>query len=215
MRVGVLGSGEVGQTLGSGFAEAGHDVVVGTREPDRPALAAWRDQVGRRIRLASFSDAARHGEWLVLAVGGGVAEAVVDLAGPAHLAGKLLLDVTNPLDFSRGMPPGLLFGMTDSVGERLQRKLPNTRVVKVFNTVPRTLMVHPRLAGGGARMLIAGNDAAAKAQTAEILAAFGWPGVIDVGGIEAARWLEALVPLWVRVGASMQNFDFCFGVATR
>ena len=213
MRVGVLGSGGVGRVLARGFADAGHDVRIGSRNSKNAELDEWRAQTGARVPTATFREAAQHGEVVVLAVLGSAVDSVLDLAGPEAFAEKLVLDATNALDFSHGMPPGLFVGLTDSLGERIQRRLPTARVVKCFNTVPNALMVHPKLPVGPLEMLICGNDAAAKKQTTEILRSFGWAGAIDVGGIESSRWLEALVPLWVRVGASLGTFRHVFLVA--
>lgn len=212
MRVGVIGSGVVGRTLASGFLEAGHEVKIGSRSPAKDDLKSWEKNAGKPASTGTFAEAAAHGEIVVLAVLGSAAEEALELAGPANLKGKLVIDTTNALDFSKGMPPGLFVGVTDSLGERIQRKVPDARIVKCFNTVPNTQMVHPHGKGGPPDMFICGNDAKAKASTIEILKSFGWPGAIDVGGIDGARWLEALVPLWVRVGGALQNWDHAFKV---
>jgi 8-hydroxy-5-deazaflavin:NADPH oxidoreductase len=212
MRVGILGSGGVGQALGTAFAERGHQVTIGSKTPEKPELVAWKRATGHDAATATFSETARSGEIVVLCCLGSAADAVIDLAGPSNFDGKLLIDVTNALDFSNGMPPGLFVGVTDSLGERVQRKLPKARVVKCFNIVPNSVMAHPQLPGGTADMIIAGNDAAAKTQVTEILRSFGWSGAIDIGGIEGARWLEAMVPLWVRVASAIGNFQSAFKV---
>ncbi|HYK93288.1 MAG TPA: NAD(P)-binding domain-containing protein [Thermoplasmata archaeon] len=213
MRVGVLGSGDVGRTLATGFAGAGHDVCIGSRSAANAELAAWKKSSGAKVSIGTFRDAAAHGEVVVLATLGSVVDSVIDLAGADEFRGKLVLDATNALDFSHGMPPGLFVGTTDSLGERIQRRLPEAHVVKCFNTVPHVLMVHPKLKNAPLEMLICGNDASAKKRTTEILQSLGWTGAIDVGGIESARWLEALVPLWVRVGATLGTFGHAFVVA--
>ncbi|MCI4368896.1 MAG: NAD(P)-binding domain-containing protein [Thermoplasmata archaeon] len=212
MKVGVIGSGDVGRTLGRGFAGAGHEVMIGSRSPNSEELRAWKKEAGAKASTGTFAETARHGEVLVLAVRGDVAESAIDLAGESHFAGKLLIDATNPLDFSKGMPPGLFVGTTDSLGERIQRKLPAAKVVKCFNIIGNVQMVHPKLPGGPPDMMICGNDAAAKLQTSETLKSLGWPGAIDVGGIDGARWLEALVPLWVRAGSALGVWDHGFKV---
>jgi len=212
MRVGILGSGDVGRALGTAFAEHGHQVMIGSKTPGKPELTTWKQATGRGAATGTFAEAARSGEIVVLCCLGSAAEAVIDLAGPPHFDGKLLIDVTNALDFSKGMPPGLFVGTTDSLGERVQRKLPTARVVKCFNIVPNSLMGHPQLPGGTPDMIIAGNDAAAKAQVTEILRSFGWNGAIDIGGIEGARWLEAMVALWVRVAAAVGTYQVAFKV---
>lgn len=207
-RIGILGSGDVGQALGRGLAKHGFDVVVGTRSPEK--LAEWRKSVTGKVAVGSFADAARHGELVVLATNGEGTENALHLAGFSSFAGKIVVDATNPLDFSRGMPPGLTVGTTDSLGERVQRWLPDARVVKCFNTVPNSQMIDPQFAEGTPLMLIAGNDASAKKQVEELLRTVGWPGVLDVGGIDGARWLEALVPLWVRACVALGSWRVAF-----
>lgn len=198
MKIGILGSKIVGQSLARGLAKHGHEVVIGTRDPK--ALETFAKEA--KVKVGSFADAAKFGEVVILALSGEATEAALELAGPANFAGKLVLDSTNPLDFSKGMPPGLLFGTTDSLGERVQRKLAKAHVVKCFNTVPAAAMVDPKFPEP-VPMIICGNDAAAKKRTESLLKSLGWPGVLDVGGLDGARWMEALVPLWVRAGVSM------------
>lgn len=193
MNIGILGSGDVGQALGRGLARHGHAVMLGTRDPSK--LKGWQDETKQRV--GSFADAAKHGEIVILALNGAGALHALDLAGPGAFSGKLVLDATNPLDGN--MPPGLFVGTTDSLGERIQRKLPQAKVVKCFNTVSNAKMVDPVFQEGTPPMLIAGDDAGAKRVTEEFLRTIGWPGALDVGGIQGARWLEALVPLWVSV----------------
>jgi predicted dinucleotide-binding enzyme len=208
MKVAILGSGDVGQALGRGFASRGYDVMLGSRTPGSDRLTAWAEAAGGKDRIAStgtFARAAAYGDLIVLATLGTATEEVIDLAGPSNFRGKVLIDVTNPLDFSKGMPPGLFVGMTDSLGERIQRKLPEAKVVKCFNSVNNRQMVDPTYKD--VEMMICGNDAAAKKEVTRILKEFGWKGAIDVGGIDGARWLEALVPLWVRAGAVLNTWD--------
>jgi len=174
---------------------------MGTREPKK--LEAFATETN--VKVGSFADAAKFGDVVILALNGQGAEAALDLAGPASFGDKLVLDATNPLDFSRGMPPGLLLGTTDSLGERIQRKLPHAKVVKCFNTVSNTVMIDPPFKEP-VPMIICGNDAAAKQRTEVLLKSFGWHGVLDVGAIDGARWLEALVPLWVRAGVALNLF---------
>jgi predicted dinucleotide-binding enzyme len=214
MKVGILGSGDVGQALGRGFARHGWEVMVGSREPSSEKLTAWRAAAGAKAHTGSFTEAARFGEVVVLATNGAGTESALDLAGPGHFRGKLVLDATNPLDFSKGMPPGLFVGTTDSLGERVQKKLPGAKVVKCFNTVSNPQMVDPKYEQGTPPMLLCGDDAEAKKQAEKILRELGWPSALDVGGIESARWLEALVPLWVRAGVAIGRFDHAFKVVT-
>jgi hypothetical protein len=184
--------------------------MLGSRTPEK--LQDWTKGVTAKGKLSAgnFADAARHGEVLILATLGLGTESAIDLAGPNQFDGKLVLDATNPLDFSQGMPPGLFVGTTDSLGERIQRKLPEAKVVKCFNTVGNLQMVDPAFEGGPAPMLIAGNDPEAKQRTEQLLKELGWPGAMDCGGIDGARWLEALVPLWVRAMMSMNTFGHAF-----
>jgi len=209
-KVGILGSGEVGQALGRGFASRGYSVMLGSRTPGSDKLKTWVGKNGPRASTGTFAQASAYGDILVLATLGSAAEDAIDLARPANFRGKLLIDATNPLDFSKGMPPGLFIGVTDSLGERVQRKLPETKVVKCFNTVGNKQMVDPTYRD--VEMLICGNDKAAKQEVDRILKEFGWKGALDVGGIDGARWLEALVPLWVRVGISLNNWNNVFRV---
>lgn len=208
-KVGILGSGDAAQALGRGFMKHGFDVMLGTRDASK--LAEWGQET--KGRVGSFADAARHGEIVVLALSGAGTESALDLAGPANFAAKLVLDATNPLDFSNGMPPGLFVGTTDSLGERVQRKLPGAKVVKCFNTVSNVKMIDPVFKEGKPRMFIAGDDADAKKRTEALLRELGWPGVVDAGGIEGSRWLEAMVPLWVVIAAANgMTFDHAFAV---
>lgn len=209
-RVGILGSGDVGKELGRGFAKHGFDVMLGSRDPTK--LEPWRKETRGKVSAGTFAQSAAHGDFVVLALNGAATEAAIDLAGAKNFSGKLVIDATNPLDFSRGMPPGLLFGTTDSMGERVQRKLPDAKVVKCFNTVSNVKMVDPKFKEGVPPMLICGNDAGAKKSVDAILRELGWPGALDVGGIEGARWLEALVPLWVRLAQSWNTYEHAFKV---
>ena len=196
-RVGVIGSGQVGRALAEGFASRGHDVRLGTRDPKKEDLKAWSE--GSGVGLGTFADVAEYGELLVLATLGAANEEALALAGPEHLAGKVLIDATNPLEFHDDGPPGLFVGHTDSGGEQVQRAAPEARVVKAFNIVGNPYFVDPDLPGGPPDMFIAGNDEDAKAAVTDVLEDFGWP-VTDIGGIEGARVLEPLCLLWVYAG---------------
>ena len=212
MKVGILGSGDVGQALGRGFVSRGHNVMIASPNPKSAALSKWLKQVKRKASTGTHEEAAKHGEVVVLATLGAAAEEVLRSAGPVNFASKVLIDVTNPLDFSQGPNPGLFVGTSDSLGEQIQRLLPAAKVVKAFNTVSNTQMVDPKFAGGTPEMLICGNDGPAKQKVVGILKEFGWPGAIDVGGIEGARWLEAHVPLWVLAGTRIGRWDHAFKV---
>src|SRR5438093_5766835 len=196
MKIGVLGSGDVGKALGKGFVSRGHEVKIGSRTPNSDKLKTWVNQVGKNASTRTFAESAAFGDIIVLATNGSAIEAAVDLAKPLNFNGKLVIDVTNQLEFSRGPPPGMLYSPTDSLGQRAQRKLPSAKIVKCFNTVPNSQMVDPKFKD--VEMMICGNDPAAKQQVMRILKEFGWKGAIDIGGIENAGWLEAFVPLWAK-----------------
>lgn len=202
MKVGVLGSGDVGQALARGFAARGHEVKIGSRDPGSDRLRAWLKETRGAITTGTFEEAARFGELIVFSVHGSAVPEVLGDLGPGPFGEKVVIDTTNPLDFSTGSAT-LLFGLTDSLGERIQRTLPKAKVVKAFNTVSSVQMVDPQFPDGAPEMLICGNDPGAKKTVEGILRDFGWPAALDVGGIEEARWIEPLVPLWVRIGAKL------------
>ncbi len=185
---------------------------IGSRSPKSETLQKWLKETKGEASTGTFAEAASHGDVVVLAVLGEAWEQAIDLAGPKSFDGKLVIDAMNALDFSKGMPPSLFVGTTDSLGERVQRKLPQAKVVKAFNIVGNANMVDPKVNGGAPDMLIAGNDADAKKSVTAILKEFGWAGVIDVGGIDGARYLEAMVPLWVRVCSSLNNWNVAWKV---
>lgn len=206
MKVGVLGSGEVGQDLGIGFTTLGHDVKLGTRKPDDPKIRQWMTKAGKRASAGSFAQAAQFAEVAVLATAWSGTENAIKLAEPRNLTGKVVIDATNPLKFAPNAPPTLAVSGTDSAGEQVQRWLPQSKVVKAFNTVGHTHMFQPQFPGGPPDMLIAGQDAAAKRTVTEICQAFGW-SVIDLGGIESARYLEALAMAWILYGAATNTWN--------
>jgi hypothetical protein len=211
-RVGVIGSGVVGQTLAAGFAGRGHDVVLGSRDPGKDEVRAWLESVGENVAAGTFADAAEHGQLLVLATLGVATLSAVELAGPERFAGKVVIDATNPLDFSQGFPPRLAWEDGRSLGESVQAALPEARVVKAFNIIGSPYFVDPRFADGKPTMLIAGNDDDAKATVGAAVEDFGWPPVVDIGGIEAARELEELCILWVRIGGMRGAWDHGFAL---
>jgi 8-hydroxy-5-deazaflavin:NADPH oxidoreductase len=187
VRIGILGTGVVGRTLAGKLRELGHDVVIGSRtegEDKRP-----------------FAEAAAHGELLINATGGVNSLAVLEAAGAENLDGKVLIDVSNALDFSKGRPPRLAVCNDDSVGEQIQRAYPGAKVVKALNTVTAGLMVDPSLISAEHSLPIAGNDEGAKAQVAKLLQSFGWPAesIVDIGDIGGARANEMYVTMWLRL----------------
>jgi len=212
MKIGILGSGEVGQALGTGFVAAGHTVRIGSRDPSRASLADWVASVGGSGSTGTFADAASFGEVVVVATLGTAIEEAVRTAGVDRFEGKVVIDVSNPLKRGPDGAPALARGFTTSNGEELQKVLPRARVVKAFNTVGHSLFYRPILPGGPPDMYLCGNDAAAKESVTRLLHEFGWPSVIDIGGIEGARELEALCILWVKTALRLQNFDIAFKV---
>jgi hypothetical protein len=198
MKIGVLGTGAVGRVLAAGLAGRGHDVMIGTRNPAAATMTDWFGDQGRGISAGTFADAAIFGELLVLAIGWPHVKQVIDLAGPEHFAGKVVLDTTNPLRFeAEGRPPVLDIGHTDSAGESVQRWLPDARVVKAFNIVGNPHMVNPDFPDGKPDMFICGNDAAAKRAAGRLIEELGWPPAIDLGDIEKSRYLEPLAMVWI------------------
>lgn len=212
MKVGILGSGHVGQTLAAGFAVNGHDVMMGTGHPGKPELKRWLRTTDGTVGLGTFAEATAHGDVVVLACAGSAAMDVIDAAGDGSFDGKVLIDVTNPLEFNGGAMPGLFVGLTDSLGERVQRRLPKAKVVKALNTMNASTMTRPKMFEGLADVLIAGDDAAAKRAVGRLLREFGFDEPIDLGGIEAARWMEAWVPLWMRIADHLGNWKVALRV---
>jgi predicted dinucleotide-binding enzyme len=209
MKIGILGTGDVGRALGVGFLALGHEVKMGGREANNEKAVAWAKSAGPKASAGSFADAARFGELIVLATLGQANENAIRLAGPENFNGKTVIDTTNPLDFSQGMPPKLAISGADSGGEQAQRLLPGAHVVKAFNTVGNAHMFRPSFPGGPPDMFICGDDEGAKRQVADLLRDFGW-GVIDVGGIEASRYLEAMCIVWVTHGAKSGSWSHAF-----
>lgn len=213
MRIGILGTGMVGSALASKLAALGHEVMMGSRAADNPKAVAWAAQAGAKTSHGTFADAARFGEVVLNCTSGSKSLDALRMAGADHLADKILIDIANPLDFSRGMPPSLTVCNTDSLGEQIQQAFPRTRVVKSLNTVNAMLMTDATLVPGDHNLFVCGNDDAAKAQVVRWLHDwFGWKpsNVIDLGDITNARATEMLLPIWVRLygkfGSPMFNF---------
>lgn len=202
VRIAVLGSGTVGQTLAGALAARGHDVSLGTGRPGTAELRAWAADAG--TGLASFPEAASGADLVVNATAGAASVGVLRSAADA-LEGTVLLDVANPLDFSGGFPPSLTVVNTESLAEQIQAALPATRVVKALNTVTAAVMVDPGRVGGPSHLPVAGNDPEAKAQVVALLAELGWPAssIIDLGDLAAARGMEAYLLLWVRMTGAL------------
>jgi len=220
MRIGVLGTGAVGSTIGSGLIRAGHDVRMGSRTKDNAKAAAWVATAAAHASQGTFADAAAFGEVVFNCTAGANSLAAIEAAGPENLRDRILIDLANPLDFSKGMPPSLTVCNTDSLGEQIQRALPATKVVKILNTVNCKVMVDPSVVPGEHNLFVCGNDGAARAQVAAWISEwFGWPAgsCIDLGDITAARAVEMLLPLWVRLYGTLgtPNLNFRIMVGER
>ena len=205
MKVGIAGSGTVAQALGAGFAKHGHEVMLGTREPGKLQEFCSGNP---GVRAGSFEEAARFGDLLVLATNGSAIDSAVGLMGAENLANKVLIDATNPVT-QEGGAMRLFVDTTDSLGERVQKLVPQARVVKAFNMVGSHLMVDPKFPDGPPTMLIAGNDDGAKNDVTAILRDFGWD-VADLGGIEASRYLEPLCLPWIAYGVKSGTWHHAF-----
>jgi hypothetical protein len=215
MQTGIIGSGIVGQVLAAGFLKHGHDVMLGTRDPKKPDVQKWLSATPG-ARVGTFGEAARFGQLIVLATGGKVAEDALALAGIANLSGKTLIDATNPI---ADTPPSggviaYFTGPNESLGERVQAKVPQAHVVKAFNSVGNALMINPHFEQGTPTMFYCGNDAGAKGEVAAILKQFGWEPY-DCGGIVAARAIEPLCMLWCLPGFLRNEWSHAFKLLTR
>jgi predicted dinucleotide-binding enzyme len=208
--VGVLGSGEVGRRLAAGFQSRGYEVMIGSRDPHKPELEEWLSGEGAGIKSGTFAQTAAHGDLLVLAVLGNAAEEAIADAGAENFSGKVVIDAMNPLDFSGGFPPKLSIAGDDSLGELIQRTLPEAKVVKAFNTIGNAYFVDPSFSEGKPTMLIAGDDEDAKRTVRGVLEEFGWSDTVDLGGIEGSRELEAICIAWVKIGGARGSFDHGF-----
>ena len=214
MKIGILGTGVVGQTIGTKLARLGHDVRMGSRSAGNEKAVKWAKDTGARASQGTFSDAAAFGELVFNCTAGMGSLEALRQAGAKHLEGKVLIDVANALDFSNGMPPSLAVANTDSVGEQIQRELPKTRVVKTLNTMTTAVMVNPRLVPGDHDVFVSGNDAGAKAQVTELLTkGFGWKSVIGLGDISTARGTEMRLPIWLRLWGVFKTPNINFHIA--
>ena len=226
MKIGIIGTGAVGRTIASKLVELDYDVMMGTRNVSDKLTSAAKDIYGSqpfnewiktnsKVKLGSFADAAAYGELNVNATNGSNSVTALILAGAKNLAGKVLIDIANPLDFSNGMPPSLLPGLnnTNSLAEEIQKTFPDAMVVKTLNTMWCGLMINPDLVGNGDHInFIAGNNTEAKAKVQKLLNQFGWKdeNIIDIGDITAARATESLLPIWLRVMGLTKNGAFNF-----
>jgi predicted dinucleotide-binding enzyme len=199
MRIGILGTGVVGQTIGTRLVQLDHDVTLGSRSATNEKAAKWVADNGSHAHQGTFADAAAFGEIVFNCTGGGISLDALQAAGAANLDEKILIDVSNPLDFSKGFPPTLSVCNTDSVAEQIQRAFPNVKVVKSLNTMTASVMVNPSLVPGDHDVFVSGNDAGAKQQVSDLLRSLGWKTIVDLGDITSARGVEMILPLWLQL----------------
>jgi 8-hydroxy-5-deazaflavin:NADPH oxidoreductase len=226
MKFSILGTGSVGQSIASKLAELGHEVMIGTRNVKEKLASSDKDSYGNppfkdwlsannKVKLGTFAESAQFGEIIINATHGGSSLDVLKQAGSKNLAGKILIDIANPLDFSKGMPPSLLPGLnnTNSLGEEIQKTFPETKVVKTLNTMWCGLMVNPKMIGEGDHInYLSGNDPDAKKEVKRILNQIGWKYecLLDLGDITGARATESILPIWLRVWGVTQIGAFNF-----
>lgn len=210
MKIAMLGTGEVGRTIASRLVEVGHEVRMGSRSAGNEHAATWAEAEGEAASAGTFADAAAFGELVFLCTKGSHALAVLSAVGAENLAGKVLIDVSNPLDFSQGFPPSLSVCNESSSAEELQRAHPDARVVKALNTMWNGLMVRPRLIEGTHHTFLSGDDDDAKREVRALLSSFGWRDeeIIDLGDLSTARGTEMFLPLWVRLYGAMGTGEF-------
>jgi predicted dinucleotide-binding enzyme len=194
MKIGILGSSDVAKSLGRGFLKEGQEIMLGSREPGK--LGAWVRESGKGASSGTFADTAKFGELVVIAVNGVKAVDAIRMAEVGNFSGKVVIDATNPLDMSGGVPPKLVGGLGNSSGELIQQALPDAFVVKAFNTVGNAHFYKPEFPGGPPTMFICGDDAKAKERVARTCKDFGW-NPVDVGGIELSHYLEATAMVWI------------------
>ena len=209
MKIGIIGSGNVAKTLAKGFLASGHEVRLGTRSPEK--LDEWLKEIDNpELSVGSNAEAAEFGEVVVLATGWEGTRNAIELAGPENIVGKVLIDVTNPLDFSAGPPPKLAVHYPESGGELVQQWLPDAKVVKAFNTISAHIMINPVLEEGIPDLFIAGDDDYAKKVVTSIARDWGWENIHDLGDITNAYWLETFAMLWIYFGFRNNHWTHAF-----
>jgi 8-hydroxy-5-deazaflavin:NADPH oxidoreductase len=213
MRIGILGTGGVGQTIGARLVQLGHDVMLGSRSATNEKAAKWVGENLPRGKQGTFADAAGFGEMVFNCTSGIASLDALHSAGEPNLRGKTLVDVANPLDFSKGFPPTLSVCNTDSLAEQIQSAFPGVKVVKALNTMTASVMVNPSLVSGDHDVFLSGNDAGAKAQVTDLLRSFGWRTFIDLGDISTARGPEMLLPIWLRLMGALKTPVMNFHIA--
>jgi 8-hydroxy-5-deazaflavin:NADPH oxidoreductase len=214
MNIGILGTGMVGEALGTKLVSLSHKVKMGSRSASNEKAAVWVKKNGANASQGTFTDAAEFGEIILNCTKGEVALEALKMAGEENLNGKVLIDVSNPLDFSKGMPPTLTVCNTDSVGEQIQKNFPSAKVVKTFNTMNCLIMVNPRSLSGSHNIFLCGNDAGAKSKVRDLLKSFAWKEneILDLGDITASRGTEMVLPLWLRIMGTLKSGAFNFNI---
>jgi predicted dinucleotide-binding enzyme len=215
MKIGVLGTGMVGNAIATKLFHIGHEVKMGSRTADNAKAIEWTKDKGHCATNGTFADAAAFGPLVFNCTSGGASLEALNLAGAENLKGKILIDVANPLDFSKGMPPSLIPSLsnTTSLGEEIQKAFPDTKVVKTFNTMNCLLMVNPSLVPGDHDVFVCGNDAHAKeAVKAMLTEEFGWKSIVDLGDISGARGTEQLLPIWIRLYGINKSPNYNFKI---
>jgi 8-hydroxy-5-deazaflavin:NADPH oxidoreductase len=225
MKIGILGTGVVGQTIAEKLVQLNHQVILGTRDKQATLAKTGKDNFGRppfsewlknnsKVQFGTYTEAASFGEFLVNATNGSGTMPALEAAGKKNLSGKVMIDISNPLDFSKGMPPSLFISNTDSLGEQIQRTYPELKVVKALNTMNAYIMVNPGLLPDDHNVFLNGNDAKAKEEVKKLLSSFGWKekNIIDMGDITTARGTEQILPIWVRLWGSLQTPMFNFKI---
>lgn len=213
MKVSVFGTGMVGVTIATKLIEEGHEVMMGSRSATNENAMKWAQDAGDKATCGTYEDAAKHADLYFNCTNGmGTLEALQS-AGADHLADGVLIDVSNPLDFSKGMPPTLFVSNDDSLGEQIQRTFPKLKVVKSLNTVNCEVMVDAKKVAGSHTIFMSGNDSGAKERVHGILANwFGWSDIIDLGDITTARGTESLMPIWIRLWQTLGHANFNFKI---
>jgi|SRR6185312_11884963 len=214
MKIGIIGTGVVGKTIGTKLVSLGHEVKMGSRTANNEKAAEWVKASGAKASQGTFADAAMFGDIVLNCTKGEVSLDALKAAGAKNMEGKILIDVSNPLDFSKGMPPTLIASLcnTNSLGEEIQKNFPATKVVKALNTMNCNLMVNPTLVAGNHDLFICGNDITAKVAVANLLEQIGWKEIIDMGDITSSRALEMLLPIWIRLMVKYQTPNFNFKI---
>lgn len=214
MKIGALGTGQVGNTIGSKLIELGHQVMMGSRKVNNEKAIEWAQKNGQNASQGTFEDAARFGQLIFLCTQGAITLQLIKQTDPTCFTGKTIIDLTNPLDFSQGVPPSLIpiFSNTTSLGEEIQKALPKANIVKTLNNVSHFVMVNPKRTNGDPTMFISGNSPEAKEEAIALLKEFGWTDIIDLGDISTARGTEMMLPIWLRIWATTSNGNFAFKV---